>query len=152
MGRLLPLRIETNTLIHPVSLSVTMTRRSPPRAYGTTLLGQRSGAGQSCALWVPQIYTIHLLVFLHEASEYERRELPKRAWIIWAQSSPGIYSNSHPAPLLAASRGSELEARHVPSLTHSSPPVPKNGNHNWHGSPSTMPVHCENDTMPQYGR
>ena len=39
----------------------------------------------------------------------------------------------------------------ISSLTHSLvTPVPQHGPHNWHESSSTTPVHCTNDTTPQY--
>jgi hypothetical protein len=128
-----------------------MTRRSPPGAYGITLLGQRNGAGHSYAPMgplVPQVYPIHLWYFFMSQKYLGTRSkrLPT-TWTPLGAIKSGNILEFLPAPLLAASRGSDLYMSRLSLTLHA---VPKNSNHNWYGSPSTKPVHCANDTRPQY--
>lgn len=128
MQRLLPLRIETKPLVHPVSLSVTMTRRSPPMeglwedSPWTPQMAQISHIHQ----WT--LYAIHLWYFFMTTKGSRVRSSKvatdvdtsgrNQAGNIF-EFSPGSVARSQPG----------LGTRHVPSLTHSSPTVPEDGNH-----------------------
>jgi hypothetical protein len=125
-----------------------MTRRSPPRAYGTTLLGHRRGSGHSYApmdFRVAQLYLLHLWYFLVAAETALESNRPLAHSSLGAINSERMFEFP-PVPLFAASRGSDL---YMSRLSLFTPRFPSS-DHNCQGPPSTTPVHYTNGTMPQY--
>jgi len=142
-------------IIHSVSLSVTMTRPSPPRADGRTprsaqQCGSVISTNRLFMLSTNRLFMQSTFGILHDhewAPGSDRRELPQ-TWIPLGAVKPGEFIQ-----ILTRCRCSQpAMARNLTCpVSHSVlTPVAENGHHNWHGSSSTTPVHCENDMMPRY--
>lgn len=112
-------------------------------------LHPRNSAGQSCAPMA--LLNNPFLVFLHDhkGPRSPIEESCLQTWIPLGAIRPGNIFEFPPGSVALSQPW--LGTRDVPSLTHSLlTPVPQNGYHKRHESPSTTPVHCANDTMPQY--